>query len=229
MAGQTQRPELVRDTMMKKLLMSLFFVLVLAGTTSSYPLSCFWGKATTVSDTNDPNIVVTEMKYKKILVPTGDIGTDWRTNYDYNDSAWTAGYGGVGYCTDPCDAYYQWIGNDVLTTMHNINGTCYIRIPFEITSLDAVTGLSLLMRYDDGFAAYINGTLVKYINKPTTPVWNSLATQASAETTSAWNTYDISTYVNQLTVGHNLLAIQGLNDSNSSSDFLICSKLVLVK
>ena len=46
--------------------------------------------------------------------------------------------------------------------MYNISGTCYIRIPFTVDAGDIgnITSLTLKMRYDDGFVAYINGTEV---------------------------------------------------------------------
>jgi hypothetical protein len=170
---------------------------------------------------------VIEDASKKVLVPTSDIGTTWRGGSEpYNDSNWTSGTGGVGYERDT--GYESYIDINVGSAMYNKNGTCYIRIPFDVNAGDIcnITTLTLKMRYDDGFVVYINGTEVKRVNSPTTPVWNSLATASSAEATSAWNSYDISTYINALHAGNNILAIHGLNVSTTSSDFLICTELV---
>ena len=59
--------------------------------------------------------------------------------------------------------------------MYNINTSCYIRIPFNIVSLDAdsFNFMRLGIRYDDGFVAYINGTEVARRNASGTPAWNS--------------------------------------------------------
>ena len=174
--------------------------------------------------------LVLENAAKKVLVPSGDIGTDWRGgNEPFDDSLWTAGTGGVGYDTDndPTPNYHSFIGIDVYAPMYNVNGSCYIRIPFTIASgvLAKIADLTLKMRFDDGFVVYLNGTEVKRINCPTTPVWNSLATQSSAEATSAWNTYDMTAHIDLLHEGDNILAIHGLNANRTSSDFLISSEL----
>ena len=125
---------------------------------------------------------VADSAAKKVRVPASDIGTTWRGGSEpYNETGWTSGSGGVGY--DRQTAYNPYIGIDVETAMYNIRGTCYIRIPFNVDAGDIghITVLTLKMRYDDGFVAYINGTEVKRVNAPTTPVWNSLASQASAK------------------------------------------------
>ena len=169
---------------------------------------------------------VIEDASKKVLVPTSDIGTTWRGGSEpYNDSSWTSGTGGVGYERDT--GYESYIDINVGSAMYNKNGTCYIRIPFNVDAGDIgnITTLTLKMRYDDGFVVYINGTEVKRINSPTTPVWNSLSSLSSSEATSAWNYYDISTYISSLHSGTNILAIHGLNTSTTSSDFLICTEL----
>jgi hypothetical protein len=173
-----------------------------------------------------PTVRVADSASKKVRVPTADIGTTWRGGSEpYNETGWTAGSGGVGYERDT--GYDPYIGIDVETAMYNTNGTCYIRIPFTIDACDIghITVLTLKTRYDDGFVAYINGTEVKRVNSPTTPVWNSTASQSSSEATSAWNSYDISAYIANLHSGTNILAIHGLNNSTTSSDFLISSML----
>jgi len=174
----------------------------------------------------EPKTFVIENASKKVLIPAGDIGTAWRGGLEpYNDSNWTSGTGGVGYERDT--GYDPYIGIDVESVMYGIRGTCYIRIPFDINAGDIgnISALTLKMRYDDGFVVYINGTEVKRINSPPTPAWDSTASQSSSEATSAWNSYDISTYIGSLHSGTNILAIHGLNASATSADFLICTEL----
>lgn len=175
----------------------------------------------------EPKTFAPETASKKVLVPTGDIGTAWRGGSEpYDDSSWTSGTGGVGFERDA--GYDPYIGIDVESAMYGVNGTCYIRIPFTVNAddIDNVTALTLKMRYDDGFVVYINGIEVKRNYAPTTPVWNSKASTSSPEATSAWNSYDISAYINTIHEGNNILAIHGLNASTTSSDFLICTELV---
>jgi hypothetical protein len=81
------------------------------------------------------------------------------------------------------------------------------------------------MLYDDGFVAYLNGVKVAEINAPASLAWNSTSTAVSTETTT-YSRFDISSYKNLLRTGENLLAIQGLNTSLQSSDFLILPQLI---
>ncbi|MFH1370812.1 MAG: lamin tail domain-containing protein [Planctomycetota bacterium] len=173
-----------------------------------------------------PITFVIEDASKKVLVPTGDIGTTWRGGSEpYNETGWTSGSGGVGYERDT--GYEPYIDIDVESAMYSNNGTCYIRIPFNVDAGDVgnITSLTLNMQYDDGFVAYINGTEVKRVNAPTTPVWNSLASSGH-EASSVFDSYDISAYAGNLHAGTNILAIHGLNTSTTSSDFLISTELI---
>jgi len=162
---------------------------------------------------------------KKVRVPTSDIGTGWRGgNEPYNDSSWTGGTGGVGY--ERGSGYESYIDIDVESEMSEGYTGCYIRIPFTIDSgdLDELASLTLKVMYDDGFVAYINGTEVKRDNFTGTPQWNSAADNYLE--TSSFTSYDISSYISELDAGDNILAIHGMNNSTTSSDFLICVELI---
>ena len=173
----------------------------------------------------DTILLVSDGAAKKARVPTGDIGTTWQGGSEpYNDANWTSGTSGVGYERE--SSYDPYIGIDVNTVMYSVNTTCYIRIPFNVDACDIshITSLTLRMRYDDGFIVYLNGTEVERVNFTGTPVWDSAGT-SSPEATSAWNSYNISDHINELHSGSNLLAIHGLNNSKTSTDFLICTEL----
>ncbi|MGA2092876.1 MAG: lamin tail domain-containing protein, partial [Sedimentisphaerales bacterium] len=173
-----------------------------------------------------PRTYIIENASKKVLVPTSDIGTTWRGGSEpYNDSAWTSGTGGVGYERET--GYESYIDINVESAMYNTNGTCYVRIPFNVDAADVghVSSLILNMRYDDGFIAYINGTEVQRVNFTGTPQWNSTASNGH-EASSAFDSYDISAYTGNLHAGTNILAIHGLNISTTSSDFLICAEMI---
>ncbi len=168
-------------------------------------------------------ILAPENAAKKVKVPASDIGTAWRGGSEpYNDSSWTSGFGGVGYERDT--GYEQYIDINVNSAMAS-NNTCYIRIPFTINPGDIgnIHSLILHMRFDDGFAAYINGTIVAGRNAPASPAWNSAST-ANAESTGIED-INISSFVSTLHAGTNILAIHGLNYSTGSSDFLITAEL----
>jgi len=77
--------------------------------------------------------------------------------------------------------------------------------------------------FDDGFVAYLNETKIAEENAPATLAWNSMATVS--DEADAAVTIDVSSSIQNLVVGNNLLAIQGINRSLTSSDFLIMAKL----
>jgi hypothetical protein len=87
--------------------------------------------------------------------------------------------------------------------------------------------LALSVRYDDGFVAYLNGTEIARANLAGTPQWNSTAdgnNEANAQDFDV--VIDVSDYASLLRAGMNLLALQGLNVSATSSDFLVSASLV---
>ena len=110
--------------------------------------------------------------------------------------------------------------------MHRINASSYIRIPFRIDAPDALSGLILSMKYDDGFVAYLNGVQVASANAPASLTWDSRATGNHPDSEALeFEPFDISANVAALVAGENILAIQGMNSSPGSSDFLISAKL----
>jgi hypothetical protein len=165
--------------------------------------------------------LVTESVPKKVLVPTGTISDDWKSNLVFDDSAWISGTGGIGY--ERGSGYEALIDIDVAAQMYNSNTSCYIRIPFTVKKPDRFNFLMLNMRYDDGFIAYINSTEVQRVLFTGTPAWNSQA-DGSHETQSV-ELFDLSGYLGELRRGRNILAIHGLNVSTTSSDFIISASL----
>ena len=110
----------------------------------------------------------------RVLVPSGNIGSAWRST-NFNDAGWPAGTTGVGY--DNTTNYPPVIGLDLRSAMSNINASAYLRLPFNVeTNPTTFQGLMLRLRYDDGFVAWLNGTEVVRRNAPTTLAWNSVAT-----------------------------------------------------
>jgi hypothetical protein len=166
--------------------------------------------------------LVTESAAKKLLVPTGTISEDWKDNLDFDDSAWVSGTGGIGY--EEGSGYEALIDIDVAAQMYNGNTSCYVRIPFTVHKSPYIYDfLTLNMRYDDGFIAYINGTEVRRVLFTGTPAWNSRA-DGNHEAQNI-EFFDVSSHLSDLRRGHNILAIHGLNVSASSSDFIISAGL----
>ena len=167
---------------------------------------------------------------KWVLVPKSDIGLTWRSKLSYDQTGWrlcSGSPGGVGY--EMSSGYEQWITLDTRSDMYesgsNPNTSCYVRIKFTLTQqqIDAVSGLSLNVWYDDGFVAYLNGQRVADANAPATLGWNAAATAAIES--SGPEQFGISLYKSALKVGENLLAVHALNSGVNSSDFLFRAEM----
>jgi hypothetical protein len=169
---------------------------------------------------------VPENAAKKVLVPTGPVDDAWRGGAGFDDSAWLSGTGGVGF--ERSTGYEPYFKIDVGDLMYGRNASCYIRIPFTVPveSPREVASLLLKVRYDDGFVAYLNGQEVQRVSFEGVPAWNSRAVSNHNDDEAInLETFDISTHIDKLERGPNLLALQGLNAGTSSSDFLISVEL----
>jgi hypothetical protein len=113
------------------------------------------------------------------------------------------------------------ITTDLESKMYSHNASCYMRNAFEVTNLTAISTLSLSVRYEDGFVAYLNGTEVARRNFSGTPAWNSTASSNRSESDAMnWESIDLTSQIGLLQTGSNMLSIQGLNDAANNSFFL---------
>ncbi|MBN2131715.1 MAG: CotH kinase family protein, partial [Sedimentisphaerales bacterium] len=174
-------------------------------------------------------VLVAENALKKVLVPTGPVDDAWQSDPRLDDSAWIASAGkpgGVGY--ERSTGYEGYITANLQQLMYNVNPSCYIRIPFTVgESLDESDQITLQIRYDDGFVAYLNGVEVARRNFLGQPAWNSAASDQHSDG-DAVNLENITLVgaKDALRPGTNILAIHGLNLSTTSSDFLISAALI---
>jgi len=127
----------------------------------------------------------------------------------FDDSRFAVGPAGFGY-GDEDDATELSLGTSAVLLRHEFTWD---------GSLDS-EWLVLEVDYDDGFAAYLNGTRVAAANAPAgEPGLKSLAT-GNHEAGSP-ERFDLSQHVGVLRRGKNVLAIAGLNVSRTSSDLSI--------
>ncbi|MBN1360483.1 MAG: lamin tail domain-containing protein [Sedimentisphaerales bacterium] len=148
----------------------------------------------------------------------------WFANY-FDDSAWMSGAGGVGFEAGGGN-YAAFFDTDVLAEMFGRNASCYARIPFS-TGDTPFSKLTLKVRYDDSFVAYLNGAEIARRNFVGVPRWDSIATNSNPDLAAvAFQTIDVSAYAGLLGAGENLLAIHALNRSADDADFLISAELI---
>jgi hypothetical protein len=88
------------------------------------------------------------------------------------------------------------IDTDIESAMRGVNPSVFIRIPFNVSDPAAVESLRLKMKYNDGFAAYINGTEIVKRNAPT-----GIAGITVADSIADWST-DPNVTVNGWSYGY---------------------------
>ena len=136
-------------------------------------------------------------------------GPEGWTAVDFDDSGFKVGPSGFGYGDE-----------DDATELPFRTTAVLLRHEFTLDSPLYSESLILQVDYDDGFAAYLNGTRIAAANCP--PGEPGLATVAnnSHEAGSA-ERFDLSAHVGLLRRGKNVLAVAGLNTHPGSSDLSI--------
>lgn len=140
---------------------------------------------------------------------------------DFDDSSWDSGPSGFGYGDDD-DA-------TVLSDMEGEYVAVYLRKTFTIPSLEGVDSMSLSVVYDDAYVAYLNGIEVSRSvtagGTPGEPLPYDTRAEDGHENDEGDGYVDLLSFGGLLLVGENVLAIQGLNISSSSSDLSLIPAL----
>ena len=157
------------------------------------------------------------------LVPAEEIGTDWQQP-DFDDGAWTAAKLGLGFDYDDITGE----NGNLKDAMQGKNASVYVRVPFNVESPSRVVSLRLSMRYEDGFAAFLNGHEIASENRPNPLEWNSAATNSNPDSEAVVPVnYDLTSedFAGRLVAGENILAIHGMNRTRGGSDALVYPNL----
>ena len=146
---------------------------------------------------------------------------------EFDDSNWEQGRSAVGYDDD--GDYLSMIQHDVSETLRGKTLTMYARWMFTVEDPD-VDVLLLGMKYDDGFAAFLNGRRCLSVAAPQELSWKSAAASKGNDSTGTqWQVFRLPADANRLEKGANVLAIQGLNIQMDSSDFIIFPSIIAQK
>ena len=159
---------------------------------------------------------------------------DWKTAADASlDASWLTGNGGIGYADNATETSQC---KTILTDMKGSYSSVAMRTSFQITSaVDANLHLTLTMDWDDGFIAWLDGVYLGSANSPGAPAEPAFNAPASAlHESSRGNsspqpamTFDFGAVGSRLPVGAHVLAIIGLNENATSSDFIQIADLSL--
>jgi parallel beta-helix repeat protein len=162
----------------------------------------------------------------------------WQTSADaILDASWQTGPGGFGYSTDT--AGETLFCQTLLPDMLNGYSTFYLRQSFEITeAVDPSRRLQLVLDYDDGFVAWLDGAHVaRSSNAPgapdSEPPYTAISLPPNHESSRGTSgnpplTNDLGLVGSRLQPGTHILAIMGLNGTLGSSDFILVPDLRLV-
>ncbi len=169
--------------------------------------------------------------------PAPDQAPLW-TASDFDDSSWISGTGGVGF--EKGSGNGNLMGLDLLSDElppeqrmdrdgdgDTETSSFYSRFAFNIDptlDLDFVNRMVLEMKFDDGFAAFLNGSPLVSDKAPDDLAWDSRAA-GSGEANRVFQ-YNVSKERHLLRHGENVLAIQGMNRSPSSNDLFISPELI---
>ncbi|MCP3980221.1 MAG: hypothetical protein GY716_13025 [bacterium] len=155
-----------------------------------------------------PTLVVNRRSAVSYLANSSDpgLGLTW-TEDNFDDSSWDRGIYGIGYETDVGQAGFL-----ILTEVPSTSRSIYTRTHFFVADSSRVEGLKLGLDFDDGVAAWINGTEVLRTSELPDggPAWDADPThhESSNQQTPQFTPYDISPVgVGVLRDGWNTLAL----------------------
>lgn len=169
----------------------------------------------------------------RLHVPTAAVPLWQYARFD--DSAWTPAATGIGYDRTFTSGVnflpLLGAGGNVEAQMYAKAAGCYLRIPFQVENAGLIRSLRLSARFDDGFAAWLNGTRLDPptaadTRSPANPQWSSLSSGARTDAESLIPAeFDVSSQTGLLRSGQNLLAVHVMNQSLSSSDLFFLPEL----
>ena len=148
---------------------------------------------------------------------------DWN-QLTFDDTQWLTGPTGIGYeggsGLDPCLATN-------LTDMRDNYLSVYARRTFTIDDPANIDTLTLDIKFDDGYIAYINGEKVDSQYPPLTVAYDQPAStdDHEASCSGSGDQIDLTDHLALLVPGENVFAIQVHNKSRGSSDFIFIPQL----
>lgn len=126
----------------------------------------------------------------------------------------------------PAGSGLSLITTDLSAAMLNVSASAYVRLPFTLADPASVEVLELLLAYNDGFVAYLNGAEVARRNAPATPAHDSAALEVRDPSASLTpEAIPLSAFRPHLVAGENVLAIHALNASAADTSFYLSPEL----
>lgn len=143
----------------------------------------------------------------------------------FDDSGWPTGAAPFGAGTPPGGVVY---GTNLTAQVPGQAASVYFRIVFTATAADIADGLplQLLMDWDDGFVAYVNGSEVARDRMGQANAFTPFnAVASSVRNGGTFTTYNLDTPARLLSVGQNVLSVQVHNVSLADADLFMRAQL----
>jgi hypothetical protein len=158
----------------------------------------------------------------RVYVPTNNaLGLTWTAKAFVPGSGWTDGSTKTGVGYERTSGYQSIIQTDVESSMYGISTSVFCRLEFAHDG-STIETLTLRMKYDDAFIAYLNGTEIYRTSNITNATPGSATASPDHEASATvYDVFDISAYRHLVVPGTNVLAIHGINSGSTSSDMLI--------
>lgn len=149
------------------------------------------------------NVIVETGSTWKYLDDGSDQGSSWRES-NFDDSSWASGPAELGFGE-----------GDEATVLTSGHTTYYFRHKFDIDDLDAIAGLKIRLKRDDGAIVYLNGTEVARSNLSGDVTSTTFASNASDD---GKNFHPFPVAKETAVAGENTLAVEVHQVSSTSSD-----------
>ncbi len=175
---------------------------------------------------NDPiTDIIPEFSPAEYFVPIDNsLGLSWTGIEDpANVAQWQKGETGLGF-NDRFDALIR--TRVVPRESCDQCTSIFVRIPFDLDDVASVKKLTLQMKYDDGFIAYLNGQEVARTGVRGDVSFDMRSFGHRNSAAMEFENFNVSNYVSLLKPGRNVLAIHAVNSSPISDDQLILPKLI---
>ena len=159
----------------------------------------------------------------KYFVGISEPDSNWKS-VEFNESSWQEGPSGIGF------------GNKNDATEIPITRSLYVRKKFKIDDVNSIEDIKLIMDYDDGYAAYMNGEEVARENIPGKP-----GEKIPFDKAAYWRrdgmlskglvpaVKPLKKYMPNLTNGENVIAIQVHNSLTKLDTDLTCIPVLFLK
>jgi len=127
-------------------------------------------------------------------------------------------------------SYASFINTSLSGPLQGNASSLYVRAAFNVATPANYNQIRLRVRYDDGFFAWLNGTLLTSRNAPGAASWNSAATADRAKGDGmTQEEITLALPPGALVTGTNVLALQGLKSSGAADpDFLLSPSVELL-